>query len=114
MNDSAATDPTQKPPRAMKSRSSSSSSSAAAVTDLRLFGGGTAADYAPLGEALPVSPFKSFNEKSLVFNCGVAAGAGLSLWRPMHKVTKEGSYKVAIASKLRDAAYSQIQQPFFS
>lgn len=98
-----------KPPKSIKSRGNGSGPTSA--PELDLFNKALPEPNHPDG--LPTSPYKSFNEKSMIFNNGIAAGAGLSLWRPRHKVTKDGRYKVGIASKLRDAGYQDMQQPFF-
>jgi hypothetical protein len=65
-------------------------------------------------ERFPSSPFKTFAEKSKVMNTGIPAGAGMMLWRPKHKITKDGRYRVGMASSLNDKLYSDQQIPFFN
>jgi len=42
---------------------------------------------------IPVAPYGSYAEESNVINAGVPAGAGLMLWRPRYRVSKEGRYR---------------------
>ena len=49
---------------------------------------------------VPKSPYKSYSEQSGVWNSGVPAGVGWVMYKPKSKVTKDGRYRVGIASKL--------------
>jgi len=59
----------------------------------------------------PKSPYSSFYEKSTVQNAGVAAGAGLRMFNkpPAHRITRDGRYKVGLASSTKnDPAYDPL------
>ena len=99
----------EKAPRAIKTRSGAL---ATTTTTIDLFN--TELPEANHPDGLPASPFKTFNEKTKVYTNGIPSSAGLRLWRPRHKVTKDGRYKVAIASKLRDDDYHDVKTPFFN
>lgn len=105
ITDSITIEVKEKPPRAIKTRGG------ALATTVDLFN--TKLPEANHPDGLPPSPFKTFNEKTMVYTNGIPSSAGLRLWRPRHKVTKDGRYKVAIASKLRDDGYQDVKNPFF-
>lgn len=42
---------------------------------------------------IPLAPYGSYAEESHVVNAGVPAGAGLMLWRPRYRVSREGRYR---------------------
>ncbi len=64
---------------------------------------------------LPVSPFKTFEERTQVKNCGVPSGSGLVLWRARQKVTPTGRYRAGQASPLKMQDQKKHEQiPFIS